>query len=314
MPALTTSQALTVLGKSELIKQAQSVESGYSFDNRDATFVSYLHAHLQQADAGDLKKTATYAKFWGILSECEDAYRKVAAYEPPEIPDSVYALCIEYGDERIRKYAAFDADSTREAAEMFYENRTRYPLAWRTKVAAELLQRAETYDVMLPEYVNTYLHKAAGAGYPTEASVEDMLVSRRERVKRAHAQEVQGLTDLFHILASEPRLQLDAGFVKQAMTCLENFDVACGLTDAYDAGLPLPEEIIASENTLPHLQKLATSSVVELVNGTEINVRNLRKTALAAVDPKLEKLSHEELAEVLPTLPLEDANLLVRLA
>jgi len=314
MQSLTTVEAMTVLGKPALIKQAQTADSGYTYGDRDATFVSYINAHLKQASAEEMQTAADYARFWNIVPECQAAMAKLAAYTPPETPDSAFALCVEHNGEVVRKYAAFNSDSTRDAAIAFFDNRTRYPLSWRTKTAAELLDRAEKHGVSLPAYVDTYLHKAANAGYPTEQSVEDILISRRDRVKVAHAAEVERLTELFHALASEPSLQLNSRFVKQAMDCLENFDVACGLTDEYDNGMPLPEEVIADNNVLPELQKVASASLVELINGTVMDVRSLTKTALAAVGAKLEKLSHAELVEILPTLPREDADLLVRLA
>jgi hypothetical protein len=310
---LTLTEALSVVGKPLLIKQAAD-HSGYSFKTKDATYISYIDAFLKQASASELEEVTQYATFWNILPECKAAITKLAAYEPKATPDTAYALCEEVGDAKIRKYAAFDGDSTREAAIAFYDNRTRYPLEWRIKTAAELINRAEQFEAHIPEYINVYLHKAAGAGYPSEQSVEDMLISRREIVKKAYAQETERLTDLLGLMASDVKLQLSSSFVKQAVSCLENFDVACGLTDAYDQGLPLPEEMIDSQNILPELEKLASSSFVKLVNGAEIDVRGLRKTALAAVDPKLEKMGFNELVEVLPTLPREDADLLMHLA
>lgn len=310
--SLTLLEALSVVGRESLVKTA-GTHTGYSFKTKDATFISYIDAHLKQASSQELEEAVNYARFWNILPECQEAMNKIAQHKPQETPDSIFALCQHIGSQKIRKYASYDADSTREAAIAFYDNRNKYPLSWRAKTAAELLNRAEKYEMEMPEYLNTYLHKAAGAGYPTEKTIEDILISRRESVKLAYAEEVDKLSTLLGLMADDTALQLNCTFVKQAVECLENFDVACGLTDAYDRGLPLPEELIATENTLPALSKIANSSYAQLVNGVEIDVRSLRKTALAAVDPRLGNMDYEELVEVLPTLPYEDADLLVRL-
>lgn len=310
---LTLTEALSVVGKPALVKQA-GMHTGYSFKTKDATFISYVDAHLKQACAEELADAQKYASFWNILPECQEAMQKIASHTPRDTPDSVFAMCQPVGDDKIRKYAAFDAESTRNAGIAFYDNRTRYPLSWRTKTAAELINRAQKYGAALPEFVTTYLHKAAGAGYPSEKSVEDILVSRRELVKSANSDETEKLTSFLDMLASDVSLQFNSALVKQAVECLEGFDVACGLTDSYDRGLPLPEELIASENTLPVLEKLATASFVQLVNGAEVDVRGLRKTALEAVDPRLGDMDFEELVDVLPTLPREDADLLLRLS
>lgn len=269
-------------------------------------------AHDEEID--ELKK---YARFWRIEKDCSQAQEKIANYAPPKLQEHDYALVAEAGGQKIRKFAAYDAGSTKTAARALYENRHRYPYAWRKKAAARLLARAEKFAAHIPDYLNTYLHKAAGFGYPTEETIEQTLLERLNLAKEAaYTDEKQKLAEVLSKMAEDATLRFDEDFIKAAMEAIEHFDAETGLTAKYGSEIGLPEDLIASGRTTEKLSKLASYKYAEakLVNGKSIDVTQVQKEALAAVDPGLVDLDAGELASVLPTLPRGDADLLVRLS
>lgn len=272
---------------------------------------------MKEAHDDEIDELKKYARFWRIENDCAQAHEKIASYEPPKLQDRDYALVAEANGKPIRKFAAYDAGSTKMAARSLYENRHRYPYAWRKKAAARILARAEKFASHIPDYLNTYLHKAAGFGYPTEETIEQTLLERLNMAKEASfADEKQKLAEVLSKMAEDAELRYNEDFVKAAMEAIEHFDAETGLTAKYGSEIGLPEDLIASDRTTEKLAKLASYKHAEakLVNGRSIDVTQIQKEALSAVDPKLAELDAGELASVLPTLPRGDADLLVRLS
>jgi len=307
-------QAFKILGRPELLTKEASVnEEDYSFSDRNATFRSFVTAHVKQADVDTIRHCVEHADFWGIRDECEKAIQKLAEWKAPEIPEDAYALVQQHGEQSVRKYAAYDAGSTFDAAIAFHENKAKYPLSWRKEAAVRLLSKAARYNVPLPEYVENGLHKSAGFGFPTKESVEEAMVCRLNHTKTAQAEVGDRLSTLLEHMIDNQQLRYDEGFVKQAVNALEQFDATTGLTSRYDSDVSLPEELLAT--TTNELEKLAGISkrAVELVNGRTVDIEDLTKEALSAIDPGLAKMAQDELIDVLPTLPKGDADLLFRL-
>jgi len=311
MSAITLETAATILGRPELVKTGAD---NYTFISKDATLISYVRASVKQASADIQDQCARYAKFWGIHDDCVAAVTKLAAYKAQELSDSVYALNESYGDEKIQKYACVNAETTVDAATAFCENRASYPMSWRKTASIKLLAKAARYNANLPAYVESYLHKAAGYAYPTMQSVEDAVISRMNRLtKSAEVDLTATLVELTAAFDSETT-QFDPELVKTAVDLLDQVDTFYGLTGAYGTDLQLPEEMCV--RTLPALAKQAaaeTADTVNLSNGETIRLSTLTKEALAAVESKLAGMDASELADVLPTLPRGDADLLCRL-
>lgn len=305
-------QAFKILGiKDAKVKTASANGEDYSFSDRDATFCSFVTAHVKHANEAVLQSCREHADFWGIRGKCDAAIEKLSNWQRPERPDTDFAL-VRSG---LRKFACYNADSTVEAAIDFHESRAKYPYAWRKEAATQLLARAEQFDANLPAYIETSLQKSAGFGYPTPESVEESLVCRLNQVKQAQDEYGEKLGQLLNHLIDNSDLRHDNDFVKCAMETLEQFDAQLGLTDRYDTDVLYPEDLISGENTLGALTKQAAalSPSVTLVNGADVDLGTLSKEALAAVDPGLAKMAEDELIDVLPTLPKGDADLLARL-
>ena len=74
---------------------------------------------MKQANSDVIRSCEEHATFWGIREECDRAVTKLAEWRPAAIPDSDYALLQSHGGKTVRKYAAYDADSTVAASIAF---------------------------------------------------------------------------------------------------------------------------------------------------------------------------------------------------
>lgn len=311
MQALSPEEAFRIIGREDLLTKTGSSDEEYSFKDRNATFRSFVTAYVKQADDRTLRMCADHAAFWKIADECQEAVRKLGEWRLPDTPDHVFALVKGDGEGRIRKFASYDKDSTFEAAIAFCDQRPNMPLEWRKEAACRLLARARAHGTELPKYAEDQLHKSACLGYPTEESLEASMVCRINAIKNTQLNEK--LAEAMCGMIDNPSARYDDELVKAAIDMLEGVDVEAGLTDRYGDDISLPEDMI--ETTTNDLAKLAGISkyAAKLVNGKTVDIMGLSKEALAAVDPKLAAMSQDELAEVLPTLPKGDADLLMRM-
>lgn len=312
MNVSSVDQAFAILGIKTIKTASASDKEEYGYGDRDQTFRSYVAAHVTNSPA-EMVKAAEHAQFWGITDKCRQAMEKLSSWRPAELSEADYALVKTAANGvSIKKYAAYDKKSTVKAATAFEDNKHCYPLEWRKEAAVRLLSRAKQYDADLPAYVWEGLHKSAGFGFASPESLERSFTQRMTAVmgNSKTAALAPKLGEALEAIEDNPEKLYDLDFIKQAMETLERFDVAAGLTD-----MDLPEDLISGSFTVDKLEKVAsvTKLAVELVNGKTVRVDQLSKEALATVDPGLASLSSEELADVLPTLPKGDADLLVRL-
>lgn len=309
--ALPLADALTHVGRPDLAKTA--ADDALAFHSKDSTFVTYVQSVLKNASAEVLGLCEDHARFWGIGEQCKTAAAKLEAYQPESVADQAFALVAEFAGTSVRKYAAYDKQSVLESANAFYDDRAKYPLEWRKNASARLLGRAQTHEAILPDCVERFLQKSAGLGYPTPESLTNSLVQRVNLSPLT--EDLSKLSAVFERMIVQPELRHDDEYVKSAMEVLAAFDTENGLVDYYGQGVSLPEEMIADDLTIQGMSKTASANrSCLLTNGRTVDVQGLSKDALAAIDPELTKLSHAELADVLPTLPKGDADLLSRLA
>lgn len=264
------------------------------------------------SDRAVLDSLAKFAAFWDISVEVRDASAKIAATKQSasidELDDTDFALVADHAGKKIRKFASYDVSSTVAAAEAFYEQRCQFPFAWRKTAAEKLLASASKHGAYLPTFVHDYLLKAACLGRPTEDSVDGALVHRLNLSHTRDSDVMEKLSSLLNHLATDPKAY-DSAFISQVLDGVDSVDREIKLASHYEDGsLPLPEEMLVV------VKRAKTASTpVRLINGSVIDVSKLTKEALASIDDSLVGMSLAKLAEVLPTLPLPDANLLVRM-
>ncbi len=308
---LTLQAVVKATGIPEFVKCASIPDAvEYAYDTKEATYLSYVQALVKNAGADVLSDACDYAKFWGIASDCAKAKEKIAQLlQTPELKDEDYALVACDGGVKIQKYAAYDALSTVNATEAFYENRDKYPFEWRHKVAQALLVKAAQYCAVMPAYLGRYLEKAAGFGAAGKEALEDALIQREQACPAEHSDSFDKIATVIEAMIADEHLRTDIDFVKDAMNSIDQFDTLIGYKDT------LAEDIIPDELVLTNLQKAASAdrNIVKLANGYELDVRDLDRNDLKIVDVKLASMSSEELIDVLPTLPRSDADLLTRI-
>jgi len=295
-------------GTPDFVKTAAAEDGAADFSTREATFITFARSLVKSANADEREFIDTHVKFWGIQKECAEFQTKLASLQQPWLlPDDVF--CLMKKEASVRKYAAFDAGSTRMAAIAFTEQAANYPFEWRNETAQAILHKAAEYKTLLPEYVDNYLHKAACFGAADVEAVHDAILIREQITSNEHAEALQKVATVLEQMIDEPKLRTDMDFLKEAMAAVDAFDQMSNPT------APLIENIIANELTLPALQKCAAEDalIVRMTNGVEVDCSKLTKQALAAVDPNLAKMDPAELAGVLPTLPRPDAELLSRI-
>jgi len=310
-------QTLLRFGRPSYVKAASEQPYrepvGYLTKSREDTYLSWCRALQDNAGADVTQKIAEAGVFWGIKADLDHAaavWKTANATREPS--DDEFALVQDYRGSKVRKFAAYDSASTVKAAESFYDHRTKYPYTWRKEAAVTLLRKTAEYKAVLPDYVNTYLHKAAGFGYPTVESVDAAMGSRLGHTGHKHSETTNKLAEVLGMIADNPVLRYNDELVKTAMQVMDQFDHETGVSRHYGR-IPMPEDMIGV--TEPELQKMAVeaNTKVALQNGQEVDLNDIDPAALAAVDASLAKLGREELRDVLPTLPRPDADLLIRL-
>lgn len=320
MGRMTVQKAFQLTGVSPALLKVASAETQTGFSTRESTFATFVKTFVEAPNSPSMLACHKYASFWGISEDCAIAQKKLAEWRPPtpeaEAEES-YIIREEFNGKPVRKYAAFDQASTSAAAQAFYESRANYPLAWRKMAAARLIKKAEEHSVTLPAFIETYLYKAAGLGYPTADSINSMILDRYSASTKnsTHRELFDKLAAALSLL-SEPENRTNMGLVKQAIAALEDYDVECDLTPRYESGVAMPEELIADSMTLSKLASCrddVADSAVTLVNGTTVNPAAVPAQVLDAVYPGLGSAPLQKVARTLRAIPRNEANLLVRL-
>ena len=303
-------ELLTIVGRPKYVKvAAEQPARAYGAESAEDVYLGYV---TSMAGGQDTTKWAQLARFWQIGEDVKTAQEAWEADQVPgQIPEEAYALSQELDGRKVRKYAAVDAQSTLEAADAFYENRWRYPYGWRKQAAANLLIKAASYEVELPEGVARYLHQAVGLGLPSEESIEGAVMARYRAA--GHLAGFEKLASALHTIAVNPELRVDREVVKVALQAMEDFDLQVTYRDPSQR--LLPETILdVLDDDLVKCASTMVSDHAELTNGQTVKISELAQDVLAAVSPELAGMSHEELRDVLPTLPRPDADLLIRLS
>lgn len=304
----SVAQVIRATGSPDFVKSASISEDGnYDFRTKESTYVSFVKALIKQASGAEFDECVRHVRFWRIEDECSKAKTKYAELmTAPELTDDDYAVVFRDGNTKIRKFAAYDQQSVSKAAISFYEQRDLFPYDIRHAAASTLLHKAAAQSAVLPEYVQRYLEKAAALGAFDVDRLEDAMIAREQACEPDHLEEFSKVAAVIDETISSEKLRSDPDFIKNACAAIDEYDA---LTQFHG---DLIEEAIGDDLIASALSKVAADQrfTVRLINGLSVDVRELKKEALAAVSPSLSVLNHSELIDVLPTLPREDASLL----
>ena len=215
----------------------------YPVGTKEQVFVSCLRA----ADAAPhrLPELMKFAEFWNIEKDVDTAITQLktatAAIEPS---DEHYALVQTFEGQTLRKFAAYDQESTVKAGQAFFEHRNRYPLGWRKQAAARLLAFGDMHQVRWPETIGRYLEKAAGLGFPSADSIRDATIERLNATPPKHRDLSLKYAKAMEELAACPGVRSDDELVKIAIEVTAQYDDHTGLHKRYGDNVSLPEEML----------------------------------------------------------------------
>jgi len=269
-------------------------------------------SYPQEKAANRLEKAA---KFWGVLPAVKqfiDVMEKKSEAPNRRLTDDDYALVVNYGSERVRRFPIVNAATVKKAAANLRRYRVSYPYAWRKKAARNILEKAMAFDASVGADDLDYLLKASGA-YMAEP--QDIALRLRIRA---------------HVFPDEirDRMRKAADAVEDGQS--PKIDVLCNLLDAadrqckkyalYNDGMPMPEEVCYAG--MAEKAAAAEVPVVQLTTGTTFTLDAIKDaglepftalksdyvTELAANDKG--DLDMDKVAAILPTIPRDDATLL----
>lgn len=265
--------------------------------------------------AGRLTKAANY---WGISKDVQQLKQTIAeksASPNRKLVDADYALAVNYGSERLRRFPVVSAASVKKAAANLFKYRSSYPYIWRKQAALKILNKAMEHKANVDLTHLDYLLKAAGVYPEANVKVAEKLEARaylfpteiKERMLKAAS-----------ILSSK-----SGGTIDSLCDLLDRADTQFKKRALYNAGLALPEEVCFQG--LTHIkQASAKAERVQLTTGNSFNLNDIKKaglepfsvlaqdymSAVAANDQG--ELDMAKVAEVLPTLPKDDAQIFER--
>ena len=257
-------------------------------------------------NAGALEAIFRAGKIWGNEAGLRKIAAEIKAYEVPV----KHALDLSIGGVHYELFPYTGAQDIKEAAESFYENRHKLPWAARSKTAGVLFEEILGLGGIEPTGVSRhafdYVTKAAGYGIADLESAETMLLQRQ-----GHAGAHVGIAKVARILRI---VQGDPAWDKVAMDAFDALDGEAGLKGSYGGRLRLPEEDLYVNSVLT-AKTAAEAGIVTLTNGKAIMLADVDWDKVACIDPVLftEAAGGEKAAEVLPTWPRPDADLLVEM-
>ena len=315
---------------------ADRINRRYPCHTKSATYLSYAYfldseSDMQEKQARVIRENLErMATVWGIdgpngpVTMLKRAFTKRAADAWPDLTDNDYGLVVEHTGAPLKLFPMPNAVSVKNAAERLYANRDKYPYAWRKIAATRILQKAAEKQAELSEDTSEYLHKAAGYGFSTPDQLRAGLLKRaaalaeNPRMKSAAA----AMREYADAIANEV---VDSELLDKVASVIDELDRRVGLHKKYvtkyatQVEVPLPEEIAFATTEKQAQEKM--EKVIILTNGEAFEKSELEKAGHDAFcaalgddiedvlfDPATKRLDLEKAAEVLPTLPRDDAD------
>lgn len=301
-----------------------------------STYLSYLYfldneneMHTKQARIirGNLDRMAG---FWnltspnGAVTQLKEAHAKNNEEAFQKLSNEDFAIAVDYDGHIVRKLPMPNAVSVEKAAEVLYRDRSKYPYSWRKQAARKIIKKAEELQVELEADTEEYLQKAAGFGTTSAQTLSDSL-HERAHVLRGYPR-FRSASDRLSKYAEEIRtMKTNTELLDKTAEFIDMIDRQTGLYKKYsyrEDNLPTPEEVVYTMT-----EKKASSVLnkfVQLTTGHMFDREDLEKAGVdvftAALgddiedlmfDPESKKLDIEKAAEMLPTLPRDDAEFLV---
>lgn len=278
------------------------------------------------------------AAYWGIKGMTErlrTTWNKLASTEKPEVSDADHALVVDMGEGRkMRRMPMPNALSVKLAAEYLFANRYNYPYQWRRAASRRILKKAMEYDkrfqdgekvagagmgiLKFDDDTQEYLERASGFGmcHPKQAAEQ---LSRRAIMVSPRFSDAR---EKFAMIAQElhEMEECDATLLHKVAEAVDWADRQTGLCKQYHLGVSLPEEMFfqvlekEAEAVLDSHVTLTTGNSWPIEAFSHLPAQKIAEVLGGDVADALEGnhglLDLEKFAEIAPTLPRPDAELL----
>lgn len=304
---------------------ADSIHRRFPCHTKSACFLSNLRFWEKAmvdgtTDYSTADRLLKLAAFWGIDDDLQTTLNTVkggVVKEASDLKDENFALVVDWQGQKQRHYPVLNADFTKQAASAFYSERSNYPLSWRRQAAESLLQKVAEFEVELEPRIFEYLCKAAGQGVGDPTEVADALVTRAFYAAGSGlSKEAEKLRQIAGHLKDGIGVQPLGQLMDKTAEFIDELDRKTGLFHYYDR-LPLPEEICNGVLVKTAAEDL--DSKIVLVTGSVFSKEAIENSPAAlTVLPDYEdmvrngKVDIEKAADILPTIPRDEAMLLER--
>lgn len=296
---------------------ADSVGRRYPIHTRAATALSVAYFAKTAGELGPAAAAATAdkltaaASYWGVVDD-------VASMLTP--PTKAASACEAYLDADAKAGPIGDEAELQAAAAWVGEHRDAFEPDVRVKYAAAILDRAATLGVELIAHDD--LRKMAGLGLCVANELIESLAQRERLLKRAD--DKLAMRGLAAAVAADPGLfNVDRELAAKVATTLAEFDREVGLDRVYGSRLRRPDEDIYGVTTAA-IEKYAEDHI-RLQNGSIYDLNDVARMPVAGLADQIgedvafslsagDLIDREKAAEVLPTLPRDDAARFDRLA
>lgn len=266
-----------------------------------------------------------FNRHWGIEGDVQTLQAKHAAMHSDgmdRLPDSAFAIV--WGDDsghKVRRYPLRNSLEVKTAAVWLQSYRDQMRFTDRNAIATKILDKAAEFGAAFEEELDDFLQKQAGRGVYDPAEAAEM-IRNRIRATGPAPEVAKRLEKLAGELETNPMLAEDPTTTVALCDTIDQYDRSCRLPGKYSAAIPRPEDVLF-KGTL----KVAAAFVKNAcatVTGAIYDRGQFKKLSVSAVRSVLGneiaaavtsgiRVDPEKMAEVVPTLPHPDAEILDRL-
>ncbi len=302
---------------------ADPVHELYPIHTKAATWVSAAYFY----DDGVFDETVDVAltkaaTFHGILTEIEllkKQAKETVAYLDMAVDPAQCAITWEDDNGKLQGVCPVRTPAeVKAAAEYLEENQRTMAYEDRQKLASAVLQAAQKHDVHFASVEQTLLEKIAGVGNCPAATVASFLRGRAALVKSRCQDGADEFNKIAALVESVPAYCHDSVRLVKLAAAVHDIDEQCGLR--IEDGYTPPEDVFfsvtkkAAEDLLDGHCQTPTGNVYSVPDFAKVSLDDVRDSfgddfakSVSAGDLVV---SPEKMAEVIPTLPRPDMELM----
>lgn len=258
------------------------------------------------------------------LTQLKEAMARDEGDATARLADSDFALVWHVGDKKERHWPLRNAGEVKIASEWFQKNRDEFLYSDRRTIAANIIEKADQYGAAVAD--RDMLTKTAGYGACSSKDIAEAMEKRATLAVRSYPDLAAEMRNLAAIVTQNPLQPRDHERRVKLAEVLDQFDRSTLLTRLYDAGgLERPEEVFFQVTEKKASEFLAEH--VSTTNGTIYEKQALSNLTVEQVRDWMGNefaeavstngglyLDHEKLADVVTTLPRDDASAFERMA